>query len=95
MSSSVVDLPPRVAAVLTAREAEVAELLAKGYAAKEIALCLEVSLHTARRHTESIFKKLNVRTRVAAALVLRGLVEGSFSPVARSGDDLLDLRAAS
>ncbi len=77
MSNSVVQIPPRVAAVLTPREVEVAELLAQGYAAKEIALCLEVSLHTARRHTESVFKKLNVRTRVAAALVLRGLVEGS------------------
>lgn len=95
MSHSVVDLPPRVAAMLTPREAEVAELLAKGYAAKEIAVSLEVSLHTARRHTESVFKKLNVRTRVAAALVVRGLVEGSSGSRTVAGYDAEGLRAAS
>jgi len=89
------ELPPRVAAVLTPREAEVAELLAKGYAAKEIAVCLEVSLHTARRHTESVFKKLNVRTRTAAALVVRGLVGGSFEPVTGARETLPEMRAAS
>ena len=95
MSSSVVDLPPRVAAVLTPREAEVADLLAKGYAAKEIAVCLEVSLHTARRHTESVFKKLNVRTRVAAALVIRGLVDGSAGWAGVTGYEGEGFRAAS
>lgn len=92
MPKAVVKLPPFVAAVLTPREAEVAELLAQGYAAKEIALCLEVSLHTARRHTESVFKKLNVRTRVAAALVVRGLVQGG---IPTSGEEQAELRAAS
>lgn len=86
MSDSVVDLPPRVTAVLTPREAQVAALLAKGYAAKEIAVCLEVSLHTARRHTESVFKKLGVRTRVAAALVVRGLLDVSSPSVGYEGE---------
>jgi DNA-binding NarL/FixJ family response regulator len=49
----------------------VAHLLAQGLPTKAIAAALGVSIHTVRRHSESVFKKLNVNTRTAAALVIR------------------------
>lgn len=48
---------------LTAREAEVALLLADRLSCREIAERLEVSFHTARSHTERILTKLGVRSK--------------------------------
>jgi DNA-binding CsgD family transcriptional regulator len=56
---------------LTPREREVARYIADGASAKEIASALGISVHTARHHTESIFAKLGVGTRVAVATMLR------------------------
>lgn len=58
---------------LTAREAEVALLLAKGATRNEIAAALVISPHTARAHTEKVFLKLGVTTRgsVASAIMER------------------------
>jgi DNA-binding CsgD family transcriptional regulator len=55
---------------LTAREAEVARLLARRASNAELAAALGVSAHTARHHTERVMRKLEVRKRadVAAAL---------------------------
>lgn len=53
---------------LTAREAEVAILLAEGLSNSEIAERLFLSPHTARRHTANIFGKLDVTSRKALAL---------------------------
>ena len=52
---------------LTAREAEVALLLAEGRADKEIAEALFISPHTARRHTERVLHKMGVSSRAAVA----------------------------
>ncbi len=56
---------------LTAREANVALLLARGASNAGIASELRISQHTARHHTESVLGKLNVHTRgeVARAIV--------------------------
>jgi DNA-binding NarL/FixJ family response regulator len=51
---------------LTEREAEVLDYLAKGYANKEIADKLDVSLPTVRSHLRSIYDKLHVRSRTEA-----------------------------
>lgn len=48
---------------LTAQEAKVALLLAEGKANQEIAGLLFISPHTARRHTERVMQKLDVRSR--------------------------------
>jgi DNA-binding CsgD family transcriptional regulator len=48
---------------LTEREAEVALLLAQRRTSKEIARTLEVSWHTARRHTERVLAKLGISSR--------------------------------
>jgi DNA-binding NarL/FixJ family response regulator len=51
---------------LTRRENEILDLIAKGYANKEIAVKLTVSTHTIRTHIYHIYEKLHVRNRVEA-----------------------------
>ncbi len=52
---------------LTAREWEVLRLLAQGLSNKEIAQALVITPNTVKRHLKSIFAKLDVHTRAAAA----------------------------
>ena len=52
-------------AKLTAREREVAHLLAKRRTSKEIAEALGVTFATARRHTERVLAKLGLNSRRA------------------------------
>jgi two-component system, NarL family, response regulator len=61
---------------LTVREVEVTELMARGLRVKEIAATLGISEGTVQAHTKSIFHKLGVNDRVAAAQVAqrRGIV---------------------
>lgn len=58
-------------APLTPREVEVLTAISEGASNKEIARLLEISLHTVKFHIESIFRKLEVRTRAEA--VAKGL----------------------
>ncbi len=53
--------------ILTEREREVLELLARGSTNKEIADALYISPNTVKRHLKAIFEKLEVHTRSAAA----------------------------
>lgn len=53
---------------LTAREAEVLGLLARGYVAKEIADQLGISYETVRGHLANIYEKLHVRSRTEAVI---------------------------
>ena len=59
---------PESPEVLTARETEVLELLARGHANKQIASTLYVSEKTVKAHVSSILQKLGVRSRTQAAL---------------------------
>ncbi len=52
---------------LTEREKEVLELVSQGYADKEIASKLFLSIHTIKSHLRSLYHKLGVRNRVQAA----------------------------
>jgi DNA-binding CsgD family transcriptional regulator len=63
---------------LTRKEAEVALLLARGNTTARIAEVLFLSPHTVRRHTESIFSKLDVHTRseVASKLLFQQVPPG-------------------
>ncbi len=56
-----------VLARLTRREREVLELVAQGLSNKEIAKALVITTNTVKRHLKSIFEKLGVHTRAAAA----------------------------
>ncbi len=61
---------------LTPRETEILKLLARGLVDKEIAAQLGISHRTVHHHNESIFGKIGVSTRGAAALFAmeKGLV---------------------
>ncbi len=48
---------------LTKREIEVCNLAKTGFSDQEIAACLQVSPHTVKNHTKSIYRKLGVNTR--------------------------------
>lgn len=53
---------------LTEREEKILALLSKGYANKEIADKLSVSMSTVRTHLRHIYEKLHVRSRTEAVL---------------------------
>jgi DNA-binding NarL/FixJ family response regulator len=54
-------------AQLTAREKEILQLIAQGYANKEIASQIDVGVSTVRTHVEHIYEKLHVHCRTQAA----------------------------
>lgn len=65
-------LEQAAAAGLTERESIVALCLVDGMSNDEIAQRLAISPHTARRHTESILRKLGITSRASVARALRG-----------------------
>lgn len=71
---------------LTPRESDVASRLAAGASSREVAESLGMSVHTARRHTERVLQKCNVRRRagVAAALCAAWLPEPVATTIPRS-----------
>lgn len=54
---------------LTSREKDVLLLVTQGFNNQEIADKMSVTQHTVKSHMQSIFKKLNVKTRTQAVLV--------------------------
>ena len=56
------------AAVLTAREREMLELLCQGFINKEVADKLHISYNTVKVHFNNIYKKLPVRSRTEAVI---------------------------
>jgi NarL family two-component system response regulator YdfI len=69
-------LPDSPIQQLSPRESEVLNLLADGFANKEIAWRLKISEHTVKFHVTSIFNKLNASTRAEAVAIgaRRGLI---------------------
>jgi DNA-binding NarL/FixJ family response regulator len=67
----------RLESPLTRRELEILELLAQGFAQKEIAKRLFISRKTVGSHTERIFSKLGAHNRVQAVFAAqeRGLLD--------------------
>ena len=63
--ASAVDQNPAIE-VLSDREKEVLDNLAKGLIGKEVADALNISSGTVRKHVQNIYKKLHVNTRVEA-----------------------------
>src|SRR6185437_330699 len=51
---------------LTAREAEVLRLLARGHSNKQIAAELVLSIHTVERHVANAYAKIGARNRASA-----------------------------
>jgi DNA-binding CsgD family transcriptional regulator len=70
-------------ALLTKREREIAELAATGKSTKEIAEQLFVSSRTVESHLNSIFRKLNIRSRAG---LLHALSRGAHRPARLGGE---------
>ena len=68
---------------LTPREAEVALEVASGGRNRDVAGRLGLSVHTVRRHVESILAKLRITSRSSILPLL--LAKGSRSPAEESG----------
>jgi NarL family two-component system response regulator YdfI len=70
------ELPDAPVQQLSPRESEVLNLLADGFANKEIAWRLKISQHTVKFHITSIFNKLDASTRAEAVAIgaRRGLI---------------------
>lgn len=73
---------------LTPREWEVLALIAQGYTDKEVARSLFISTETARSHVKSIYKKLQVSTRRAAAVCYFKRVGPDRPPSTRSSEEV-------
>ena len=70
--SDVAPAEPPVAPLLSLREQEVLELVARRYTNKEIAAALVISEYTVKNHLRNILSKLHLRSRSAAAVYARG-----------------------
>ncbi len=68
---------PAQASTLTARETEIAKLVAEGNSSQEIAELLVISIKTVERHRANILEKLQIRDRVDLTryAIRQGLVE--------------------
>jgi DNA-binding CsgD family transcriptional regulator len=64
----------RILLGLTAREAEVTQLLLQGYDVRQVARCLGMAYHTARVHQRTVYEKSGVHDKAELMrLVLRGI----------------------
>jgi len=69
---------------LSPREAQVIELLAKGYLYKEVADTMGVSYATIHTHIRHIYEKLQVRSRTEAVVKHLSQMQRSSEPVSKS-----------
>jgi DNA-binding CsgD family transcriptional regulator len=60
--------------LLTAREYEVARLVAKGFTNKEVGQILDISHWTVAAHLKATFIKLDMRRRAELVYALRGTI---------------------
>jgi len=76
MAATPATTPAAAAAGLTAREAEVLELIAAGDSNKLIARALDISPHTVKRHVANVLDKLGLQSRGQAAAWHRQALQG-------------------
>jgi two-component system, NarL family, nitrate/nitrite response regulator NarL len=78
LSALAAQLPDQAETALTARELEIARLVAEGLSNKEIARRLQITLATVKNHVHSILNKLQVTRRadVGQRLRVTGLMLG-------------------
>jgi two-component system nitrate/nitrite response regulator NarL len=56
---------------ITAREGEIVDLIVEGFSNKDIARELNIAVHTVKTHVHNILEKLDVRTRLQLAALVR------------------------
>ena len=81
------DVAPTENVRLTYRQGEVLQLIAEGYASKQIAAVLSVSVKTIEKHRQGLMNTLDIHniaslTRYA---ISRGVIESNLSPIGQSG----------
>jgi DNA-binding NarL/FixJ family response regulator len=84
------DSPSRAmsTAKLTPRQMEILQLIAEGYATKQIAALLSIAKKTVEMHREALMDRLEIR-KIAALTryaVSRGVVEVNYRPIGESQD---------
>jgi non-specific serine/threonine protein kinase len=72
LQAELASIPQGRLSALTPREADVATLVVEGLADREIAERLILSRHTVSQHVRSIYRKLDVGSRVALTRALIG-----------------------
>jgi DNA-binding NarL/FixJ family response regulator len=67
---------------LTSRQTEVLQLIAEGYANKQIAELLLISIKTVEKHRQELMNKLNLHSiaTLTRYAVLNGIVESNRMP---------------
>jgi len=80
---------PMMNSNLTPREWEVLTLIAQGRSDKEVANALCISTETAKSHVKSIYKKLQVSTRRAAAVFYFKHVRGEAASSNKSYEEIV------
>ena len=82
--ASIPSAPDRALATLTARELEIAELVAEGRTNAEIAKQLDLSIFTVKNHVSNVLTKLHAQTRTEVggdrAQCRQGVAEAPSSP---------------
>ncbi len=66
--SSMIEFSPSSTYALTQREQDIILLLTLGKTNMEISKALDISIETVKKYTISIFKKMNVKNRIQAAV---------------------------
>lgn len=61
------------AILITPREKDVLHLLAKGHTYREIAMQLDITTETVKKHLKNIYRKLKVGNKIGALNKLREL----------------------
>lgn len=70
LSEAKVQAPSLYMASLTAKEKQVAELVAQGLTNKEVAKSMDITDRTVKAHLSAVFEKLQVRDRIQLALLV-------------------------
>jgi DNA-binding NarL/FixJ family response regulator len=71
--------------LLTKREHEILQLLSRGESNKTIAIALSISYDTVKQHVRHILNKLNMSSRVKAAVLFAKEQEGTNNDDSKSG----------
>ena len=72
---------------LSAREIEVARLLADGHTNAEMAAALHLSVRTVEHHRANVFRKLRVKSRAALVSEMRERLAPDADPSGRDGNN--------
>ena len=63
---------------ITPREAEILYWMGEGKGSKEIAACLNLSVHTVQKHTKNIYRKLDVHNKIEALNKTKWLIASLY-----------------